>query len=364
MAKKQTKQKAKPVATKPKVQKTTTVTVAPTPAEPAKKENFLKRRYKRYLAYGHAKADAYLASRPHRSFRITPTPRYKKGKKVERVWPLVRGSFATIWREKRYILTLMVLFSVASYILVGGISQLNFLDFRQAADRLFAGDIGAVGTTLTLFTAAVTGSLNPSVSQLQQFLSGFLVFLLWLCLVWVLRRRLSDKPTTVREALYNSGSPIIPSAMVGMAIIIQLIPGAVGIVASVLTLSGGWFKGGVEAMMVCVAGLLLVLLSIYWLAGSAMALIVVTIPGIYPWRALSAAGDLVIGQRWKIAIRMLTMAVTILICWALVLVPSLLLDGWLRIAWLPLIPAIVQLLGAFTVTYAATYVYKMYRSML
>lgn len=354
MAKKHTKANSKP---KTKAQKV----AAPVPV---KKENYFKRRYKHYLAIGHAKADAYLASRPHRSFRITPTPRYKKGKKVEKVWPLVRGTFGTIWREKRYVLTLMVLFAAASYVLVGGISQLAFLDFRQTADRLFEGDIGALGTTLTLFTAAVTGSLNPSVSQLQQFLSGLLVFLLWQCLVWVLRRRLSDKPTTVREALYNSGSPLVASALVAMAIIIQLIPGAVGVITAVLTLSGGWFQGGIEAMLVCVAGLLLVLLSVYWLAGSIMALIVVTIPGMYPWRALSAASDLVIGQRWKIAIRLLALAVTLLIVWALILVPALLLDGWLRFTWLPLIPAIVQLLSAFTITYAATYAYKMYRSML
>lgn len=327
-------------------------------------KNFFKDRFSGYIAAGRAKADRYLEARPHRSFRITPERRYKKGKKVGKVHVLVFGSFVTIWREKRLILTLMLLFALTTYLAVGGVSQLNFLDLRQSLQQLFDGNLGALGTVSTLFAAAVTGSLNPSMTQLQQFLWAFLAFLYWLCLVWILRRRLADQPTSIREAVYNSGAPFIASVFVALAIVFQLIPGVIGVLVAVLTLNGAWFQGGVESMLVCGAAVLLVLLTIYWLASTFMAFIIVTIPGMYPWRALSAASDLVVGQKWKIAIRLLVMALTVLVVWALILIPTLFIDNWLRFNWLPLIPILVQLLSAFSVTYAATYAYKMYRSML
>lgn len=316
------------------------------------------------LADGRARAARYRARRPHRSFKITPTRAYKKGGPVIKVWPLVAGSFALIWREKRLLIGLTLLFALTSYVVVGGISQLNFVDLRQATQELFSGNIGALGSVATLFSAAVTGGLNPTANQSQQFLSVVLAFLMWLVLLWVLRRRLSGQPTSMREALYNAGAPIIPSMLVLTAILIQLFPAVVGVIGSLLTLSGAWFQGGVESMLVCAAGLLLVLLSMYWIAGSATAMVIVTIPGMYPWRALAAASDLVIGQRWKIAIRLIVLVIVVFAVWALVLVPGLLLDGWLKFNWLPLIPILVQLLGAFTLTYAVTYVYKMYRSMI
>jgi hypothetical protein len=316
------------------------------------------------VADGRARAARYMARRPHRSFKITPTRAYKKGSAVSKVWPLVWGSFTLIWREKRLLVGLTLLFALTSYVVVGGISQLNFVDLRQATQELFSGNIGALGSVATLFSAAVTGGLNPTANQSQQFLSVVLAFLMWLVLLWVLRRRLSGQPTSMREALYNAGAPIIPSMLVLTAILIQLFPAVVGITGSFLTLSGAWFQGGAESMLVCVAGLLLVLLSTYWVAGSATAMIIVTIPGMYPWRALAAASDLVIGQRWKIALRLFVLVVVVFVVWAIVLVPGLLLDGWLKFNWLPLIPILVQLLGAFTLTYAVTYVYKMYRSMI
>jgi hypothetical protein len=329
-----------------------------------KRPNALVRYVRAVMADGRARADRYLANRPHRSFRITPIKKYKKGQPVLGAWVLVKSTFGIIWREKKTVGVLMLLFAIISYLVVGGVSQLSFVDLRQATQELFAGNLGAFGSAATLFGAAVTGGLNPTATQLQQFLSVVLAFMFWLALVWVLRRRLANQPTTVREALYNSGAPIIPSVMVSTAIIIQLIPAIVGVLAAVLTLTGVWFQGGAESMLVCAAGLLLVLLSLYWVAGSATAMIIITIPGMYPWQALSAASDLVIGQRWRIALRLLLLMVVVFVVWAIVLVPALLLDGWLKFNWLPLVPTFVQLLGAFTLTYAATYVYKMYRSMI
>jgi hypothetical protein len=328
--------------------------------------NSIKTKWQGYVADGRARAERYLADRPHRSFRPTPKYKYKKGKKVEKLWPLVKGSFVLIWQQKKILGILMLISALALFLVIGGIPTLSFADLRRSTNEIFTGNIGEVGTAITLFTAAFTGSLNPATTQLQQFLGGLITFIFWLTYVWALRRILADKPqpVLVRDALYNSGSPIVPSAFVFFVAVLQLVPAALGAFGAALMLSGVWFQQGVEIMMVCIAGLLLILLSMYWVVSSLMAMVVVTLPGMYPWRALAGASVLVIGQRWAIALRMVLLAVVIFLVWAAVLFPLLLFDNWLKVDWIPLIPIAVQLLISFTILYTSVYVYKTYRSML
>ncbi len=332
--------------------------------KPVQKSSKKQSVFQRYLTDARARADAYVAARPHRSFLVTPSYRYRRGRPMAGIWQLVKGSFGTIWHEKKLLGVILVLFAIVTFVVVGGVSQLTFLDVRKAAENVFSGNWSGVGSVWTLFTAAVTGALNPTVTAVQSVFGIIIIFVFWLALVWILRRRLADEKTGLRDAFYNSGSPIVPTLIVAFAIVVQLIPGALGIVGAALTLTGVWFSGGIESMLMCVAGLLLCLLSLYWLAGTLMALVVVTLPGMYPWRALSAASDLVIGQRWKLLFRLAALIAVIFIVWAAVLVPALLLEQWLRFDWLPIVPIVVQFLYGFTMVYATTFIYKTYKSML
>jgi len=45
------------------------------------------------------------------------------------------------------------------------------------------------------------------------------------------------------------------------------------------------------------------------------ALIIVTLPGMYPFRAIKAAGDLVVGRRLKILLRLIWMGVGVVLVW-------------------------------------------------
>jgi len=324
------------------------------------KQGFLQR----YWADAKVRADRYLATRPHRSFLLTPSYKYNRGKPMAGIWRLIKGSFGTIWREKRLLIVMLVMFAVVMFLVVGGVSQLAFLDVRKAASNVFSGNWAALGSLGTLFTAAVTGALSPNVTAVQNVLGGIVIFIFWLAIVWVLRRRLAGEKTSLRDAFYNSAGPIVPTIAVAIAVAFQLVPGSLGVIGAALTLTGVWFHGGVESMLMCIAGLLLCLLSLYWLAGSLMALVIVTLPGMYPWRALSAASDLVIGQRWKLLFRLFALGIVLFLVWAAVLLPVLLLDSWLRFDWLPLVPIAVQFLYGFTMVYAVTFVYKTYKSML
>jgi hypothetical protein len=305
---------------------------------------------------------AYIAKRPHRSFRKTKPPRTLP--------PLVGirqntiDSLKTMWQERRLLLVLSLFYIIATYTFVGAIAQADFVNLKDATLDVLGGNFNSASTVFSLFTSTMTGAFNTSLTEVQQLLAMLLAVLFWLAIIWALRMRFAKKTIKARDALYNSAAPLISYLFLGFFIILQLSPGAVGAGIFALGQSGGYFQGGVEVMAFAAVAVLLVCLSLYWLAGSLVALVVVTLPQMYPWRALQIASELAWYRRTRLLGHTLNIGLTIFLLWLAGLLPALLIDAWLRFDWLPLVPIMVQFLGAVTIVYLATYVYRLYRSML
>jgi len=322
----------------------------------------IKQTYKKIRQWLGKKKRAYLAERPHRSFRKTRKPRTIRP--LVSVKTNVGGTFKTLWQEKRVLIGLGLIYVAATYVFVGGVAQADFVDLKNATLDVLGGSFNSLGTAVSLFTSTVTGAFNTNMTELQQFLSVFIALMFWLTIVWALRMRFAEQTIKLRDALYSASAPLVAYVLVVMAIIAQLTPGAIGIYIFGIAQGGGWIQGGVELMMFATGALLLCILSIYWLAGSLLALVVVTLPQMYPWRALSIASELVMGRRVRIVGHTLMLIIILFAAWTVVLLPMLVLDGWLHFDAIPLIPIVVQLLGAFTIMYASTYIYRLYRSMI
>lgn len=301
---------------------------------------------------------------PHRAFRLTRPRMYVTSSDFNAAWSLQTDSWCFIRQHKRILLGLGLLYALLGYFLVGGISQVDYVAFKDATTQVIDGDVGALGQAGSLFLSALTGNLSSPPSDVQQFLSTALIIFFWLAVVWASRMLTANKEIRLRDAMYNSGAPIIPTLILLMVIAVQLIPGALGVFAYATALNGGWLNGGVESMTFAVGAVLLCLLSAYFVVSSLTALIVVTLPATYPWQALRTARGLVINRRWGTVLRVLALAVYVVIIWGIVLVPVFLLDNWLRFDWLPLVPVAVQALIGFTLVYTSVYVYKLYRSLL
>lgn len=89
-----------------------------------------------------------------------------------------------------------------------------------------------------------------------------------MAIVWFLRHRLKGITVNVRDAIYNAGAPIVPTLVVALVRMFQLLPGAIGVIIYFAALNLGIISGGVESMLFAVAALLLVVLSLYWVAGT------------------------------------------------------------------------------------------------
>lgn len=301
----------------------------------------------------------------HRTFRMTKKSRSAvSSDDFKAAWRLQVESWALIRQHKRVLIGIGILYAVLAYFLVGGVSQIDYVAFKDATKQVVTGDIGALGTAFSLYGAALTGNLSSAPSAVQQFLSTALIIFFWLTTVWAARMLSADKEIKLRDALYNSGAPIIPTLVILSVIAVQLLPAAIGIFGYVTALNGGWLTGGVESMAFAAAAILLTLLSAYFLVSSLTALIVVTLPGTYPWQSLKSARSMVMNRRWGLVLRVLALAIHIVVLWGVVLVPVFLIDNWLRFDWLPLVPITVQALIGWTLVYSSIFIYKMYRSLL
>jgi hypothetical protein len=240
---------------------------------------------------------------------------------------------------------------------------------RTTSGGLFVGGWGELGKASLLFATAITGGMSQSLSDVQQVYAGIIILLTWLTSVWLLRNILAGHKVKIRDGLYSSGAPILSTLMVAMLLVIQLLPFALALIGYSAASASGLLSGGVESMLFWVAAALLTMLSLYWMTSTVFALVIVTIPGMYPYQAIKTAGDLVIGRRLKILLRFLWMALIVAIAWAVIMIPIILLDSWAKnawsaINWIPTIPAILTALSALTVVWVSSYVYLLYRKVV
>lgn len=266
-----------------------------------------------------------------------------------------------IFRNWKLFLTFFILYLTASAVLLGVVNQSNYNTITSA---LKSTDPNVWARTFALFGAAVTGGLNPTATANGQLLAVILGLVAWLTLVWLLRHIVNGATVKLREGLYGGSAPLISTVLVVAFGLVQCIPLIAVAISYSAAVSTGLLNNGIEAMLYYGAAGLLVLLSLYWLTSTFIALIVVTLPGMYPLAAIRAAGDLVVGRRLRLILRLMWLFALVFVVWLVVLVPIILLDDWLAIPWLPLVPVTILGLGTVSLIMASTYIYLLYRKLV
>jgi hypothetical protein len=301
----------------------------------------------------------------HHSFKMTPqVKRRYKLQGVREGWQLILDSFIFLRRHSRKFLWLTLLYGVVAYFLVGGISQFDYVSFRQSASEATQGNLDAVSRGLSLFGTTLMGALNQEPTELQKFLSSLIAILFLLVTIWLVRMLSADKTVKLRDAFYNGPAPLLSLIIVLAVMVLQLVPAGLGFFAFAVAFNEQWITNAAIGLTFAGAAILLCVLSAYWLSGSLIATMVVALPGMYPFKALASARMLIVGKRWTIVARIFSAAIIQLLIWAVILFPTIMLEGWLRFDWLPLVPVVVQCLNAFTLLFSSVYLYKLYRSLL
>jgi hypothetical protein len=215
----------------------------------------------------------------------------------------------------------------------------------------------------------LTGGLTPELTEAQQIYSVIFFLLSWLTTVWLLRATLSGARPRIRDGLYNAGAPIVSTGIVMAVLILQLVPGTIGVIVMNAAISTNLFSSGLLAMLISVGAGLLVLVSVYLVTSTLIALVVVTLPGMYPLQAIRTAGDLVVGRRLRILLRLGWSLLGTVVVWCIVVLAAILLDRGIKhvlpvINGLPLVPVVIALASAAIVVWNSGYTYLLYRKVV
>ncbi len=316
---------------------------------------------------------AFLARRPHRSFQPTRRRDYVRSLRLPGYWSFTAEVYRVLWQRKTVYGYVVLVYGVLVAIFVGLASQDLYTTLnetlKETGGEVFSGNFGQVGQASLLLLAGMTGSLTETLSETQQLYAVLFGLMAWLTTVWLLRAQLAGQRPRFRDALYSSGSPIVPTLLVAAVMMVQLLPIAIVALATSAALSSGFLESGVVAMVFTIAGVLLVTLSLYWLTSTAIALVVVTLPGMYPMRAIRTAGDLVIGRRLRILYRWIWMVLMIALIWTIVVIPSILLDTGLKslvpfLSAVPIVPVVLLIVSSFTIVFSSAYIYLLYRKVV
>ena len=273
-----------------------------------------------------------------------------------------------LWEDKKLFLRLFLVTTVVATLLVGIVQQDQYVSTSEALQEygsaLASEGFDGVMQVGVLFATVATGGLNTSLSEIQQIYLFSLYLLIWLATIWLLRHRMAGTTVLVRDGLYNAGAPIVATLLLISLAVIQLLPMALGIVAFSSASGSGLLHGGIETGLFAFVALLLSVLSLYWVSSTFFAVIIATIPGTYPMKAIRSAGQIVLGQRLRLMLRLLWLALILVIAWVVILLPAVLLDTWIGQPLLPIVMLSVQILTSFSVIFGSAYVYLLYRKMI
>jgi len=319
------------------------------------------------------RAKSYLGRRPHRTFRMTRRRDYVRSLELPGYFAFSRYVTKTIWPHRKTFGLLALIYAVMTALMVGIASQDAYSTLRDTLNatsgNLFAGGLGEIGKASLLFASAATGGISQSLTEVQQVYGGLIILLTWLTSIWLLRNILAGHKVKVRDGIYSAGSPIVSTFIVALVVTVQLLPFALSLIGYAAASASGLLDGGVEAMLFWIAAGLLTMLSLYWLTSTFFALIIVTLPGMYPFKAIKTSGDLVIGRRLRILLRLVWMMFSTVIIWAVIMIPIILIDKWIKglwsaVEWVPIVPVILLTLTSLTIIWVSSYIYLLYRKVV
>ncbi len=298
---------------------------------------------------------------------------YARSLKLPGYWGFTLTVLKVLKENKKALLYLGLVYAIASVVFLGLGSQENFDTLRETVNNtggeVFQGNWGEVGKASLLALSTIAGNISPELTEVQQVYAVILGLIIWLSTVWLLRQRLAGNKVGVRDALYNGGAPIVATAILFLVMLVQLLPLALAIIGYTAAQTSGLLAGGVEAMLFWIAAIGLAVLSLYWITSTFMAMVIVTLPGMYPFRALSIAGDMVVGRRLRIMYRILWAFLLQIVMWLVVLIPIVLLDAGLKqvlpaVSWIPIVPVVLVILSTTSLITMASYVYLLYRRVV
>ena len=195
-------------------------------------------------------------------------------------------------------------------------------------------------------------------------LMGMFIFLfLWLVSLFFTRQILAGRKVKFSDGIYNAMTPLIATLLILILVAIQCVPIFLLIIAYAAAIETHLFYNIFYTFLFGLFASAMIAISGFLLSDTLVALMAVSAPGMYPWRALKLANGLMKGRRSRFVIRLVTMGIVITLIWVVAFLPIALLALVAKVPFI-LAATLVFVLGSFSVIYMAVYLYIYYRGLI
>lgn len=315
----------------------------------------------------------FQSRRPHRSFRRTRKRDYTRSLDLPGYISFNILVLDVVRKNKLLFLKLAGFYAVLSILFIGLASQSSYAELSALLDEedwsALSGGWAALSQGSALLFLGLSGGANAQLTDIQQIYAVIIFLLTWLTTVWLLRAVLAGQRPRFRDGLYNAGGPIVSTGIMVFILFVQLLPAILGILLYSAASSTELLQNSLTSMLAGLVVALLSLLSLYWAVATFVALVIVTLPNMYPWQAIRAAGDIVTGRRLRLLLRILWMFLGNTVALIVIVLPFVLFDRWIKslmpmLEPVPLIPVAVSILSSCIVVWSAAYIYILYRKVV
>lgn len=310
----------------------------------------------------------------HKSFHRSYREDYKRDLQVPGLFAHAIATLKVIFRNWKIFLGLLIITIILNVILVGLMNEATYRQFQEVLDEtnieLAGGKISNVlKATLILISTITTGGLSGDSSESATVFAVLIFLMVWLSTIYIVRHRFAKHNIKLRDALYNSMTPLVSTFIVFLIILIQCIPLFILLIVYTTAISTDFLATPFYALVFFIFAAAMILLSGYLLSSSIIALVAVSAPGLYPLHAINTASDLMAGRRARFVIRLIFLLFALMFIWVVVTIPLILLDFGLKASfdWLagfPFVPLVLLTMTCFTMIYITVYLYLYYRWML
>ncbi|MCL5113274.1 MAG: hypothetical protein M1554_02210 [Patescibacteria group bacterium] len=280
-----------------------------------------------------------------------------KDRKLTPGYKILYFSSKILLKDWFVLLRIILIYIILYIILVLGLSlPQGVSSLSSNIPNIFHGTLGNLQKNINILGLLFSSSTSSTSSGYSGF-SSILFILLSLVAIWSIRNIYNDKKFGAKDAYYNAVYPAVPFILILALIGIDFVPSALGLsLYSYLVLGGiaiNTFEKSISILIVA----FLVLVSFYFFGSSIFALMISTLEGVTPMKALRSARELVRGIRWKLILKLLFLFVGLFIGVALIMLVDLFI--------LPVIAQyLLDILLIVALFVAYSYIYYLYRELI
>lgn len=254
-----------------------------------------------------SKPDAKARQKPkYESFRLRKSIKHP-APKIPNWWNLLNKSWALLLVNKKPIAMFTLVYGLLNLSLVRGFSStFDIGEMKESLSSVIGEEATGITSGFTAFGLLVDSSTKGSgeVAQVYQLL---LLIIASLALIWLFRQQQAGNKVTMKMAFYRGMYPFIPFVLVLFVIMAQLIPALIGNFLFTTVVNNGLAVSLAEQIIWALLFGTTLLLSLYMITSSSIALYIVTLPEMTPMIALKQARKLVQYRRFAVILRIVAL---------------------------------------------------------